>query len=198
MAPVAEDEKDEAPAKALDEDDIALLKTYGLGPYAQRIKDAEAGVKDVAKRVNEIAGIKESDTGLAPPSRWDLVSDKQAMQEEQPLQVSAARLPLLLMPGLPSLLAQLPEDCAPPRLMPAQRLCEPICVHAVVLAFTSIVMMLLQVARCTKIINPGTDEAKYVINVKQIAKARALPSPPASLASTLLTEDAALMGIQHP
>ncbi len=28
----------------------------------------------------------------------------------------------------------------------------------------------LQVARCTKIINPGTDEAKYVINVKQIAK----------------------------
>lgn len=29
----------------------------------------------------------------------------------------------------------------------------------------------VQVARCTKIINPGTDEAKYVINVKQIAKA---------------------------
>ena len=29
-----------------------------------------------------------------------------------------------------------------------------------------------QVARCTKIINPGADDAKYVINVKQIAKAR--------------------------
>jgi 26S proteasome regulatory subunit T1 len=28
----------------------------------------------------------------------------------------------------------------------------------------------LQVARCTLIINPGTDESKYVINVKQIAK----------------------------
>lgn len=28
----------------------------------------------------------------------------------------------------------------------------------------------LQVARCTKIINPGTAESKYVINVKQIAK----------------------------
>jgi hypothetical protein len=55
---------------------------------AQRIKEAEAGVKEVAKRVNDIAGVKESDTGLAPPSRWDLVSDKQAMQEEQPLQVS--------------------------------------------------------------------------------------------------------------
>lgn len=28
----------------------------------------------------------------------------------------------------------------------------------------------LQVARCTKIINPGQDDAKYVINVKQFAK----------------------------
>ena len=27
-------------------------------------------------------------------------------------------------------------------------------------------------ARCTKIIKPNTDEAKYVINVKQIAKVR--------------------------
>lgn len=27
-----------------------------------------------------------------------------------------------------------------------------------------------QVARCTKIISPNTEEAKYVINVKQIAK----------------------------
>ncbi|KAF3968034.1 hypothetical protein CMV_008034 [Castanea mollissima] len=44
--------------------------------------------------------------------QWDLVSDKQMMQEEQPLQV----------------------------------------------------------ARCTKIINPNTEDAKYVINVKQIAK----------------------------
>lgn len=28
----------------------------------------------------------------------------------------------------------------------------------------------LQVARCTKIINSGTDDAKYIINVKQFAK----------------------------
>ena len=33
-------------------------------------------------------------------------------------------------------------------------------------------MGILQVARCTKIIKPGTEEAKYVINVKQIAKVR--------------------------
>lgn len=36
---------------------------------------------------NSLSGIKESDTGLAAPSQWDLVSDKQMMQEEQPLQV---------------------------------------------------------------------------------------------------------------
>lgn len=83
--PEAKEEK----IRVLDEDDIALLKTYGLGPYANKIKDAEKDLKDVSARVNDICGIKESDTGLAAPSRWDLVSDKQAMQEEQPLQASS-------------------------------------------------------------------------------------------------------------
>jgi len=98
--------------KPLDEDDIALLKTYGLGPYTKAIRTVEDDIKKKSKHVNEMCGIKESDTGLAPPSQWDLVADKQMMQEEQPLQV----------------------------------------------------------ARCTKIINAGTDDAKYIINVKQIAK----------------------------
>lgn len=39
------------------------------------------------EQVKELIGIKESDTGLSQPSQWDLVSDKQMMQEEQPLQV---------------------------------------------------------------------------------------------------------------
>ena len=34
---------DDAPIKALDEDDIALLKTYGIGPYANAIKNVEEG-----------------------------------------------------------------------------------------------------------------------------------------------------------
>ncbi|KAH0660670.1 hypothetical protein KY285_029283 [Solanum tuberosum] len=116
MAPAAadiEDEiKDEKNPPPLDEDDIALLKTYGLGPYSTSIKKTEKEIKEMAKKINDLCGIKESDTGLAAPSQWDLVSDKQMMQEEQPLQV----------------------------------------------------------ARCTKIISPNTEDAKYVINVKQIAK----------------------------
>lgn len=56
--------------------------------------------------------MKESDTGLAPPSQWNLEADKQMMQEEPPLQV----------------------------------------------------------ARCTKIIDTGDSELKYMINVRQFAK----------------------------
>lgn len=41
----------------------------------------------LSSQINHNAGIKESDTGLAPPSQWDLVADKQMLQEEQPLQV---------------------------------------------------------------------------------------------------------------
>lgn len=34
------------------------------------------------------AGVKESDTGLAPPNLWDIPADKQRMAEEHPLQVA--------------------------------------------------------------------------------------------------------------
>jgi len=114
MPPVitAESLENEDVPKALDEEDIALLKTYGLGPYTTSIKTVEEDIKKISKHVSEMSGIKESDTGLAPPSQWDLVADKQMMQEEQPLQV----------------------------------------------------------ARCTKIIDAGGEDAKYIINVKQIAK----------------------------
>lgn len=43
--------------------------------------------------MKELIGIKESDTGLSQPSQWDLVSDKQMMQEEQPLQVRLCPFP---------------------------------------------------------------------------------------------------------
>lgn len=106
------EKEEEKPIKALDEGDIALLKTYGVGPYSTAIKATEDDIKKYQEKVKELIGIKESDTGLSLPSQWDLVSDKQMMQEEQPLQV----------------------------------------------------------ARCTKIINPGGDDTKYIINIRQIAK----------------------------
>jgi len=65
--------------RALDAGDIALLKTYGSGPYNKGIKGAEDDIKKLNTRINEVVGIKESDTGLAPPAQWDLISDKQMM-----------------------------------------------------------------------------------------------------------------------
>lgn len=83
---------EDKPIKALTEEDVRIMQAYGAGPYTRAIKKLENEVKELSKKVNEIAGIKESDTGLAHPSRWDLVSDKQMMQEEQPLQVRWMKL----------------------------------------------------------------------------------------------------------
>ena len=82
------EEKEEKEIKSLDEGDIALLKTYGQGQYSKALKQVETDIVDITKRVNELAGIKESDTGLGPPALWDLAADKQTLQSEQPLQVA--------------------------------------------------------------------------------------------------------------
>ena len=58
----------------------------GQGPYNKSILKAEENLKSLNGKINDLVGIKESDTGLSPPAQWDLVSDKQMMQEEQPLQ----------------------------------------------------------------------------------------------------------------
>jgi 26S proteasome regulatory subunit T1 len=108
----SDNKDDDKPIQSLDEGDIALLKTYGVGMYHRAIKAIEEDTKNVLKRVNELSGIKESDTGLALPAHWDLAADRQTIHHEEPLQV----------------------------------------------------------ARCTKIINAGQDDAKYMINVKQFAK----------------------------
>lgn len=81
-----------------------------MGYYADIIKNLEEENKLLVNAVNKLSGIKESDTGLAPPSLWDLGKDKKIAQE------------------------------------------------------------FLTVGRCTKIINPKTPEAKYMISIKSVAK----------------------------
>ena len=61
--------------------------TQGAGPYTHQIKQTEDDIDACVKKVTELAGIKESDTGLAVPALWDLAADKQALQTEEPLQV---------------------------------------------------------------------------------------------------------------
>ena len=64
------------------------MKSYGLGPYSTLIKTLEEEIKTNQQTVKDLIGIKESDTGLSPPSMWDLVGDKQMMSEEATLQVA--------------------------------------------------------------------------------------------------------------
>ncbi|CAD8145776.1 unnamed protein product [Paramecium octaurelia] len=71
----------------LDENDINLLKKYGMGPYAEKIKQLEEENKNSVATINKMVGIKESDTGLSIPSTWDLVAD-QKLASEHPLTVA--------------------------------------------------------------------------------------------------------------
>ena len=68
--------------------DIQVLKTYGAAPYGAALKKLEQQIKEKQTSVNEKIGVKESDTGLAPPHLWDVAADRQRMSEEQPLQVA--------------------------------------------------------------------------------------------------------------
>ena len=70
----------------------------GSGPYAKVIKKIEDDIQEHVKKVNELAGIKESDTGLSVPSLWDLPADKQALQSEEPLQVGIIICHRLIFP----------------------------------------------------------------------------------------------------
>ncbi|KAL3231202.1 Uncharacterized protein RNJ44_00841 [Nakaseomyces bracarensis] len=80
----AEDDK----AVPLTEGDIQVLKTYGAAPYAAKLKETEKDLKDIEQRIKEKSGIKESDTGLAPSHLWDIMGDRQRLSEEHPLQVA--------------------------------------------------------------------------------------------------------------
>lgn len=77
-------------ASRTDEDsrDIQVLKTYGAAPYGAALKKLEQQIKERQQSVDEKIGVKESDTGLAPPHLWDVPADRQRMSEEQPLQVA--------------------------------------------------------------------------------------------------------------
>ena len=54
--------------KPLTEQDIALIKRYGKGPYTDAIKTVEDDIKSYNQKITALCGIKESDTGLALPA----------------------------------------------------------------------------------------------------------------------------------
>ncbi|KAJ5692225.1 26S proteasome regulatory subunit 7 [Penicillium macrosclerotiorum] len=80
----ADDEEPEKKITPLTDDTQNLWRR----PYANALKKLEKDIKERQASVNEKIGVKESDTGLAPPHLWDVAADRQRMAEEQPLQVA--------------------------------------------------------------------------------------------------------------
>ena len=103
--------KDEK-GQPLTEQDIALIKRYGKGPYTEKIKIVEDDIKNYNTKITALCGIKESDTGLALPAQWNLQQDAMMMKQESTLQVG----------------------------------------------------------RCTKIMNKGSEDAKYIVALKHMGK----------------------------
>lgn len=103
--------KDEK-GQPLTEQDIALIKRYGKGPYTEKIKAVEDDIKTYNTKITALCGIKESDTGLALPAQWNLQQDAMMMKQESTLQVG----------------------------------------------------------RCTKIMNKGSEDAKYIVALKHMGK----------------------------
>ncbi|CAK9298201.1 unnamed protein product [Gordionus sp. m RMFG-2023] len=137
---IKKEEIEDKPVQSLDETDIDILKSYGSGPYDTSIKSVEDETTAILKRINDLSGIKESDTGLAPPALWDLNADKQVLQSEQPLQV--ARCVKIIQPssGVPDTSTSGPEAM--------DSTTTPVSANS----------------------NSDSGNAKYIINVKQFAK----------------------------
>ncbi|OMO66018.1 hypothetical protein COLO4_30881 [Corchorus olitorius] len=65
MADEAAPTNDMNKIKPLDEDDVAILNSYGITPYTKPITKVEKEIKDITGKIKDISGIKESDTGVA-------------------------------------------------------------------------------------------------------------------------------------
>lgn len=106
--------------------------------------------------MKELIGIKESDTGLSLPSQWDLVSDKQMMQVCG-LRLCGTYTYIELVAFVSTWGAAVWIILATTRTTPTTRTQEE---------------QPLQVARCTKIINPGQDvRGWWYFEVSMVASA---------------------------
>lgn len=74
--------------EALTETEVELIKNYGKSPYTDKILKLEKEIASIYARVSSKLGLKEEETGLAPPMQWDLARDTQRSKTEKTLQVA--------------------------------------------------------------------------------------------------------------
>lgn len=82
------EENDKQTPDPLDDEEIEILKGYGISPYANRIQEASDEIEKISKNIDKIRGIKESNTGLSHPALWDINGDAATLSTEQPLLVA--------------------------------------------------------------------------------------------------------------
>lgn len=70
------------------ENDIGMVMSYGKNYYCDEIKAHEIEINALFDQINLKLGIREVETGLAPPSQWNLIADQQKMQKDPTLQVA--------------------------------------------------------------------------------------------------------------
>ncbi|KAM7453619.1 hypothetical protein BLSTO_05632 [Blastocystis sp. subtype 1] len=73
--------KEDASQQPLEESEVTEMKKY-MGPYVLEIQEMEKKIKDLESEVIQAVGAKESDTGLAPMSQWNLAQDKKRVNEK--------------------------------------------------------------------------------------------------------------------
>ena len=81
-------EDDDVGAFNMDESDYQIMEVYSKGPYTREITKTEKDIREIAKRVDLIKGVRESDTGLAPMNQWDFDGDRNMLANEEPLNVA--------------------------------------------------------------------------------------------------------------
>lgn len=72
----------------IDEADIGIAMNYGRNYYASEINEMEGDIRALNDDINIRLGTREVETGLAPPTQWDLRGDKQRAKTDQTLQVA--------------------------------------------------------------------------------------------------------------
>lgn len=72
----------------IDENSIGMVLSYGKNYYNDEIKVLETEINALFDQINLKLGTKEVETGLAPPSQWNLMADKRRMQTDPTLQVA--------------------------------------------------------------------------------------------------------------
>lgn len=91
-------EQDEEEIVALDETDLSIIETYSRGPFTKEIRQTEASIRTLSTNIDQIRGIRETDTGLAPMSQWDLDGDKILIANQDPYSVAMCEKNITSLP----------------------------------------------------------------------------------------------------